>query len=369
MTFVRCKRCLMPTTRPSTHFEDGVCSGCRNFDRRKDIDWASREEEFLRIADNLRAGSGRFDVIVASSGGKDSTAQVLKMLELGLKPLVVTATTCHLTHIGRKNIDNLSRYAETVEYSPDPEVRKKLNRISLSMVGDISLPEHMAIFSTPFKAAVDYGISTIIYGESPQFEYGGPPDSEQAKTMTRRWIHEHGGFLGMRALDFAGKEGIRHEDMLAYMLPTQEKLEGITAYFLGQYFPWDSHENARIAMDHGFECVRPYQGNRWVHENQDNAQTGIHDYFGFLKYGFGRYCAQTSIDIRHGLTTRDEGYADVLQYDGLFPYKYMGVSAQQVLDRIEVSQRDFEKICHKFTNHALFSSGQRIPREDHAASG
>jgi hypothetical protein len=41
---------------------------------------------------------------------------VLTLIELmGAKPLVVTAVTCHLTPIGRANIDNLARYATTIE--------------------------------------------------------------------------------------------------------------------------------------------------------------------------------------------------------------------------------------------------------------
>ena len=33
--------------------------------------------------------------------------QVIKMLQLGIRPLCVTSTTCDLSSIGRKNIENI----------------------------------------------------------------------------------------------------------------------------------------------------------------------------------------------------------------------------------------------------------------------
>jgi hypothetical protein len=143
-------------------------------------------------------------VLVPSSGGKDSTYQVLTLLELGADVTVVTARTCHLTAIGRANIDNLARYARTIEVVPNMTVRAKLNRLGLELVGDISWPEHAAIFSTPFRVAVETGHTLLMYGENPQDQYGGPLGTEEARTMTRRWVTEFGGFLGLRPSDFVG---------------------------------------------------------------------------------------------------------------------------------------------------------------------
>jgi hypothetical protein len=168
----RCRRCVIPQTRPDTEFVDGVCSACLSFEKRPQIDWHSRREELEALLARHRNASG-FDCIVPSSGGKDSTYQVLTLIELGARPLVVTATTCMLTPIGRANIDNLARYATTVEITPNTEVRAKLNRLGLTLVGDISWPEHVSIFTTPFRVAVALGIPLLFYGENPQSQYGG----------------------------------------------------------------------------------------------------------------------------------------------------------------------------------------------------
>ncbi len=89
---IRCTRCCMPDTRPDTAFVDGVCSACLSYANRPAIDWDARKAQLLELLDRH---DGR--CIVPSSGGKDSTYQALTLLELGAKPIIVTATTCHLT--------------------------------------------------------------------------------------------------------------------------------------------------------------------------------------------------------------------------------------------------------------------------------
>jgi hypothetical protein len=316
------------------------------YTNRHSIDWDARKAELVQLLDRHH---GR--VLVPSSGGKDSTYQVLTLLEMGADVTIVTARTCHLTTIGRANIDNLSRYARTIEVTPNMTVRAKLNRLSLELVGDISWPEHAAIFSTPFRVAAETGHTLLMYGECPQAEYGGPMGSEQAKQMTRRWVTEFGGFLGLRPADFVGMEGITERDMADYKAPT---LSNVEAHFLGQYIPWDSRRNADVAIAAGMQAPSvPGPANWWGAENWDNAQTGIHDIFMLLKYGFGRGCQQISVDVRAGRVKRAHALQWVDDNDRNFPDTYAGVSFDEVIDRIGVSREAFKEIEERFTNKAL----------------
>ena len=169
-----CKRCILPETKPDLFIdEEGVCSACRYYENRPEIDWEQRKKEFISIVDKYRSKDGStYDCIVPVSGGKDSTYQVLTLLKMGLKPLCVTATTCQLSDIGRRNIENLKNIGvDFVEYTTNPNVRKKLDRIGLIEVGDISWPEHVSIFTVPVRIAVQFNIQLIIWGENPQHEY------------------------------------------------------------------------------------------------------------------------------------------------------------------------------------------------------
>ena len=168
---IYCKRCLMPSTKPDLHLdEDGVCNACRSYEKREEIDWSVRRNELVSILDRYKNKDGtNWDCIIPVSGGKDSTYQVVQLLQFGMNPLCVTSTTCDITEIGRKNIENIKQLGvDYIEMSPNPIVRAKLNRIGLKQVGDISWPEHVCIFTIPVRAAVQYNVPLIIWGENSQ---------------------------------------------------------------------------------------------------------------------------------------------------------------------------------------------------------
>ena len=68
-----CKLCTMSNQRPRITFDEhGVCSACNYAEYKKRIDWDAREHELKALCDRYRKGNGEYDVIVPSSGGKDS---------------------------------------------------------------------------------------------------------------------------------------------------------------------------------------------------------------------------------------------------------------------------------------------------------
>lgn len=351
---IRCKRCLIPDTRPDTAFVDGVCSACLSHDKMMEIDWNRRRRDLIALFERQKPNATGFDCIVASSGGKDSHAQVKAVLDLGMRPLIVTATTCMLTPMGRYNIDNLKRYAPTIEVTPNQEVRRKLNKLGLTLVGDISWPEHVAIFTVPLRMAVALNIPLVFYGENPQATYGGPLGTDEAREMTRRWVSEFGGFLGLRPVDMVGQEGITERDMLEYQFPDDKALKkaGIEAHFLGQYLgPWDSRMNAKIAIEMGMKCQYPCRDNWWDFENLDNAMTGIHDFSMLRKYGYGRAAAQMSVDIRWGRLTRDDALSDLSRHESKSPPTYMGVMPHEIANHIGLTIAEMNHIIDSFTVH------------------
>ena len=354
----RCTRCLMPDTRPDTEFVKGVCSACLHHDEQKKIDWDGRKNDLIELLGRHKPNGSGYDCIVASSGGKDSTAQCLDLIHLGVRPLLVTATTCMLTDIGHKNIQNLARYAPTIEVTPNQDVRARLNYLGLTLVGDISWPEHVAIFTTPLRMAVSLGIPLVFYGENPQAAYGGPLDAQEARQMTRQWVSEFGGFLGLRPSDMVGLQNISKEDMLEYMPPDDKAIRkaGVEMHFLGQYLgPWDSRRNAAIAQDAGMWAKLPSKSNWWDFENLDNAMTGLHDYMMHLKYGYGRACPQLSVDIRNKLIYRADALEELLQIGCRFPHHYAGVPIKDVLERLDMTLAELQVVIRKFTNKELWN--------------
>jgi N-acetyl sugar amidotransferase len=357
-----CTRCVMPSTKPDLLFdEDGVCNACRNYENRNQIDWDARKKELLQLVERYGSRNGKnWDCVIPVSGGKDSTYQVIRVLQMGLNPLCVTSTTCDLTDIGRENIKNIQNLGvDYVEFTTNRQVRRKLNRIGLTMVGDISWPEHVSIFTIPVQVAVQYNIPLIIWGENSQNEYGGPAAAAENNVLNRRWLEEFGGLLGLRVSDLVGMEGIEARHLLPYSYPSDEDLQrvGVTGLFLGYYMPWDGLANTLVAQAHGFNSYhKPVEGAMLNYENLDNYHTGIHDYFKFLKFGFGRATDHACLHIRRDRISREDGLEIVKRHDGKFPASYLGKSLEDILVPLDMTVDEFTKVCDRFTNKKIFKT-------------
>ena len=349
----------MPDTKPDLFFDDaGVCAACNAFLQRDVIDWETRKIELQNQLAKYRSSSGKWDCVIPVSGGKDSTYQVIKALEFNMNPLCVTSTTCDLTEIGLQNIQNIKNLGvDHMQFSPDPNVRRRLNRLGLLEVGDISWPEHVGIFTIPVRVAMAFGIKLIIWGENSQNEYGGPPNAAESKHLDRSWLEEFGGMLGLRVADLVDVYGFTVNEIEPYVYPQAHDLEQATVsgLFLGHYLPWDGISNFLISQANGFITYdKSVEGSMVNYENLDNYQTGIHDYFKFLKFGFGRATDIACLHLRRGRITRDEAISIVKDRDGKFPHSYLGKSLRDILGPLEIGLEQFTEICDNFTTRSLF---------------
>jgi N-acetyl sugar amidotransferase len=360
-----CARCLYPETKPDLWFDDrGVCSACIGYESRKAVDWDARAREFVELTNRYRSKDGsNYDCIVPVSGGKDSTYQVIRLLQHGLNPLCVTATTDSLSDIGRRNLENTAKLGvDHIEVTMNPVVRRRLNRLALTEIGDISWPEHIAIFTVPVRMAVQLKVPLVVWGENSQNEYGGPAAAQDNNVLNRRWLEEFGGLLGLRVSDVIGIDGVEQRNLVQYTYPSDDELKavGVTGLFLGYYFPWDGYQNALIAQGYGFETFPTMvEGSLANYENLDNYQTGIHDYFKYLKFGFGRASDIANNHIRRGRLTRPDAVGMVKRHDGKFPWTYLGRPIEEILREIDMTLDEFHNVCDRFTNKRLFKIDNR----------
>ena len=358
-----CKRCIMPDTRPDQYLSsEGVCNACLSFDFQKKIDWNQRKSDLLKIISEKNLDKNKWNCVVPGSGGKDSTYQIIKAKELGLNPVFVTASTCDLSEIGRYNLENIKKIGfDVIEISNNSKVRAKINKIGLELLGDISWPEHVSIFTAPVKFALAYNISLILWGESPQLEYGGPKDSLNNSILDQKWLEEFGGLIGFRVSDLIENHGFKKHELEIYDYPREEilKEKSILGIFLGYYERWDSLRNYEVSKNNGFLSYEPdLEGCYFNFEKIDNYQHGIHDYFKYLKFGFARTTDQLSYMIRRGKISREDGVRLVKKLEGQYPKSYMGKSLDKILSKIGVSEKKFLEICDNFTNKKIFKTDQ-----------
>lgn len=350
-----CKHCVYPETKPDLTFNsEGVCSACTAFKSREYIDWPNKAADFVNLCEYIKKPDKPYDCIIPVSGGKDSHYQIIKALEHGLRPLAVTATTDALSDLGASNLDNITRLGvDHIIVTTNGNLRRRINNYTLTTIGDISWAEHVTIFTVPFREALIRKIPLIIWGENPQNEYGGP--EQDKSTMKQTWLQEFGGLNGLRVSDLIERGIATQDELFQYTMPND--VSSITPIYLGHYFEWDGKLNAETAKEYGFRVhYKDVEGTGVNYENLDNYQTGIHDYFKWLKFGFGRATDIACNHIRRGYFTRNEGKEFVYLYDGKFPNTYLGRSLESILSDIGMSISEFMQICDKFTNKALFEA-------------
>ena len=353
-----CKKCLYPDTKPQIIFNDeGICSACVNHDKKEIIDWDKKRQEFQDILDKYKSrNKTNYDCIIPVSGGKDSHYQtyVIKK-EFGLNPLVINFHPHDQTELGKRNLENLKKIGvDCIEFSPNPEVYLKLARFGLKELGDFQWPEHLGIFTIPVQMAVKLNIPLIIWGENPQLEYGQPTDVNKDTILDREWNEKNGGYFldKIKPKDMI-KYGFQLDELRPYIYPTDEEIRkvGVTGVFLGSYLKWDIFKQLDIVKKIGFkESVDKKEGTYDGWENLDVYFTVFHDYFKFLKYGFGRATDHASIEIRYGRITREEGLELVKKNEGKIPRQYL----KEFLEFADISMDEFLEICSKFTNKKIF---------------
>ncbi len=136
-----CKECTISNQRPRITFDKyGVCSACNyaKFKQNK-INWGEREKELMNLCDRFRRNDGRYDVIVPSSGGKDSAfvAHELKH-KYGMNVLTVTWSPHLYTDIGWQNFQSLIHTGDlpNVLGTPSGKIHRKLTKLSFEILGD-----------------------------------------------------------------------------------------------------------------------------------------------------------------------------------------------------------------------------------------
>jgi N-acetyl sugar amidotransferase len=348
----------MPDTKPDLNFdENGICDACHSHAKKGtgEIDWDSREKEFFEIVEKNRKNSG-YDILIPVSGGKDPTYQTMKALDLGLKPLCVCFEPTIATEIGKRNLDNLQKLGvDLILVKKDYKVYKSMVLQGLQVVGDNEWPNHVGIFTVPVHFAVKFNIPLILWGESPQFEYGGPATSKENRYLNRRWLEEFGGLLGYRVEDMIGVDGITDKDLELYKYPSDEEIErvGVTGIFLGYFFKWDTRRQLDAVIEKGFEVSERHIETTYTNfENLDCYSMTIHDYMKYIKYGFGRATDHACLDIRNGDISREEGVRLANRYDGKYPHE----AVNEFLTYSGLSKEELDSIFDSFTNRKIFES-------------
>jgi N-acetyl sugar amidotransferase len=349
-----CKRCLYPANaKPTIILDDeGVCSGCRYHESRQKIDWNDRQMMLKQILkehkEKASAANNPYDCIIPVSGGKDSHFQVYLMkVVYGMNPLLVTYNHIYNTSLGIRNLNNLVEKlgVDLIRFTASPESVRKISRYMLKTVGDLTWHYHAGIRTLPFQIAVKYKIPLIVWGEHGFAELTGIVTLEDMVEFTK-WTRQEHDMRGYEPHDLINTEsGITEKDIVPYVYPEDEEIEklDLRGIYLSNFYYWDALGHAkkmREMFDFGIH-PGPREKTFILHGKIDDHANDVHDYLKFLKFGYGRATDDTSMEVRHGRMTREEGIELVKKYDHVCPssldtyLEFLQVTEQEFYDWIE----------------------------------
>ena len=356
-----CTKCVISNQRPRIVFdEEGVCSACRYAEaKRRDINWKAREIELEKLLDKYRRNDGRWDVVVPSSGGKDSSyvAHHLKH-RYGMHPLTVTWAPFAYTAIGFQNLTSkIASGFNNILVHPNGKLHRKLARLSFEEVGDNFLPFIYGHDAVPINMALKFDIKLLFKGEIGEAEYGGDPTTAYSScfpfnkydalflkgTSVDKLIE-----YGLNNKDYMSKEDYDPSDLIFYRMPPLEEImsAGIAMHYYSYYHSWTPQENYYYASENtGFKAnPERSEGTYSKYASLDDKMDGLHYYLGFIKFGIGRTTSDAAHEIRDGHINREEGIALVKRFDGEFPSKYF----KDTLEYLDVTEEHFWEVIDSF---------------------
>ena len=355
--------------------EEGVCSACSfNFDK-KSIDWKEREKKLFELLEPYRSEDGSYDVLVPSSGGKDSAfaAHVLKY-KYKMNPLAITWAPNMFTRAGWNNFNSLTRVGgvDSFLYTPNGKLHRYLTKLAFKNLGHPFQPFVHGQKVVGPKMAQKFGIKLIMYGEN-QAEYGNPLEGNKDPFMKPDFFTIDNPLDmilgGEKVEEIINNTEFTLNDFAPYIPPTPEEIQesDVKVTFLGYFEKWDPQECYYYSVDNtGF--MPSYErsiGTYSRYTEIDDKIVPFHFYMTYIKFGIGRATYDSAQEVRNGKITRNEALHLVSKFDGEFPEKYL----KEFCEYIGITEEDFYEIVDSFRSPHLWGKSRGVWKLRHTASG
>lgn len=346
-----CTRCVIDSTDPDVVFdEEGVCNHCYYFDISVQPNWFPNDEGKAKleamIADIKEHGKGKeYDCIIGLSGGIDSSYVAVKVVEWGLRPLVVHVDAGWNSELAVKNIEQIvSKLGlDLVTHIVDwPEMKDLQLAFLKSNLANQDVPQDHAFFAALYSYAIKSDIKYVISGSNYATE----------SVLPQSW--------GYNAMDIAHLEGI-HKRFGVKKLKTFPRVSFFDFYINYprikkmqvlaplNYMPYDKEEAIGILeKDYGW---RYYGGkhyeSRWTRFFQ-----------GFYlphKFGYDKCKAHFASLVLAEQMSREQALEELkkplytdneLEMDKAFIAKKLGISVEELDGLIKQDPRHYTEFPH-----------------------
>ncbi|AGT42695.1 N-acetyl sugar amidotransferase [Treponema pedis] len=363
-----CSKCVMPDTRPGISFdENGVCSACQSFAKRKNVDYQKRWRELEALCDKYRGmhGSNGYDCMIAVSGGKDSHFQTYLMKEkMKMNPLLVSVEdNFPMTKAGTHNIKNISEVfgCDIISIKPNLQAQKEIGRYTFEKYGKPTYLIDRYIYTYPLHMAVKFNLPLLVYGENVSYEYGG---ANAIETYSAKDQINNGVASGISIEDLLDI-GINAKALNFFLPPSETEINKLEPIYLSYFLEWNSFDNYELAKRYGFHDLT-HEWERTHHVEQfDQVESPaylVHSWLKYPKFGHAAATDYCSRMIRYGMITRDEAIKLVKEHDHALDPR----SVREFCQFFGYSEKKFWEIIDRHYNKSIFdkkSNGMWILKE------
>ena len=173
-TYQICNRCVMDKSAQDIYFDgNGICNYCKEFeDKLQKMQLSDPKQRYAaleKLIEKVRQdGKGKsYDCIVGLSGGVDSAYTLLKVKELGLRPLAVHMDNGWDSELAANNIQKLIQglgvdlYTHVIDWE---EYRDLMQSFFNADVIDVELLYDNAMLAVNYNLACKYKLHYILAG-------------------------------------------------------------------------------------------------------------------------------------------------------------------------------------------------------------
>lgn len=316
-----CARCgFILGTRPDIRDVDGVCMPCINNERKKTIDFESRQKWLTGFIRGHADPDAKWDCAVGVSGGKDSTAIVRRLIEShGLKNPLLINVTDEFTHseAGEYNLRHLAEVynLDTITLRCQPETFKRETKKDFMETFHPLKWIETQLYEMPLQIAKNMGINLVFYGENSDFEYGGAEELEVFHPLSD---------------------------------------EETKLIFMGAIYPYSNWDSYEVARGIGFKDLDDF--HEWYRQGSvdsfcqiDSVGYMVHHWCKFIKFGFQRVSDMACRFVREGKLTKEQADELIKENDWrLDPY-----AKWDFCRCIGITEKEFDDTVDKFANTDL----------------
>ena len=305
-----CRQCILPSTFPGISFnENGVCNHCQRY-KGEDATVALQEKyekKFLQLLEERKTKSS-YDVIVAYSGGKDSTYTL--DVFVNRYNLRVLALTFDNSFISPKALDNIGKVCDSLGVDslvikPARQVVREIFRTAATqeLYSAKTLERASTICTSCIGMVKGIVLRTAIEKQIPFVGFGWSPGQAPVQSSVMRT--NPGLMKGTQKAILNPLWEITGDAVLPYFVTEEQFAEK-------ELFPWNIHPLAFLHYDEEAitERISQFGWERPDDTDPNSSNCTLNAFANQVhrtRYDFHPYVWEIANMVRTGVLSREEG--------------------------------------------------------------